>query len=96
LVFFDILRKKIGIKMSSVVMPSLLYVTLLEIAAFFKRNKPKRDPDEWVPAHVFLTVISIDGEKLSHVVMRRGGANNYEYSTLSEDEKQEMFSDLAL
>lgn len=81
--------------MNSVAMPSLLYVKFLEIAAFFKRNKPKRDPDEWVRAHVFFPVISIDGEKLSHVVMRRGDANNYEYRALSEDEKEEMFSDLA-
>ncbi|MGV1788597.1 MULTISPECIES: hypothetical protein [Agrobacterium] len=81
--------------MNSVVMPSLLYVKFLEIAAFFKRNKPKRDPDEWVRAHVFFPVTSIAGEKLSHVVMRRGDANNYEYRALSEDEKEEMFSDLA-
>ncbi|RRN69679.1 hypothetical protein EIQ31_17195 [Agrobacterium deltaense] len=82
-------------KMSSVVMSSLLYGKFLEIAALFKRNKRERQPDEWVRVHVFFPVISIDGEKLSHVVMRRGEANNYEYRALSEAEKQEMFSDLA-
>lgn len=81
--------------MISVGMPSLLYVKFLEIAALFKPNKRKRQPDEWVRAHVFSPVTSIDGERLSHVVMRRGEANNYEYRALTEDEKEEMFCDLA-
>ncbi|AAK90375.1 hypothetical protein EN41_25410 [Agrobacterium tumefaciens] len=81
--------------MSALVVPSFFYRKFLTIAALFKNNKRWRQPDEWIRVHVFFPVTSVDGERLTRVVMRRGEANNYEYRALNEEEKEEMFCDLA-